>query len=219
MLEASSQHPVANASGAPQEAAPPERWDPLTPEQVSERLAGLAAPWWIAGGWALDLFVGRPTRAHGDIEIALFRADAEALRAHLRDWELFVAADGTLTAWSAGTALPPAAHELWARERGHEAWQLEVLFEERSGDRWVYRRHPQIGLRASDVGRRTGAGIPYLRPELQLLYKSKGSRAVDESDLIALLPHLDAAQRATLFAWLYTTAPTHRWLERLKQRP
>jgi hypothetical protein len=219
LADGSSQYPVANASDGTRGMESLGRWDPLTPEQVTERLSGLAAPWWIAGGWALDLFIGRQTRAHGDIDIALFRQDADAFRAHLAEWELAVAADGALTPWPAGTAFPAAAHQLWARKRGHDAWQLEVLFEERSGDRWVYRRHPQVGLRASDIGRRTSSGIPYLRPEIQLLYKSKGARAVDESDLIALLPQLDAAQRATLVAWLYTTAPTHRWLERLRDRP
>ena len=33
-------------------------------------LAGLPAPWYVAAGWALDLFRGVQTREHGDIEIA-----------------------------------------------------------------------------------------------------------------------------------------------------
>ena len=35
------------------------RWEPLTPQQAAERLRGLGAPWWIAGGWALDLLSER----------------------------------------------------------------------------------------------------------------------------------------------------------------
>lgn len=191
------------------------RWEPLTPEQVKERLAGLPVRWWIAGGWALDLFVGRQTRAHEDIEVAVYRDDLDAVRAHLGGWELAVAAGGALTPWTHGP-LPEAAHVLWARERGREAWQLEILAEERRGERWLYRRDPRVGLHAGDIGRLTPEGIPYVRPEIQLLYKSHATRAKDESDLIAVLPHLDPAQRGFLAAALWTTSPRHRWLERLK---
>ncbi|HZP97569.1 MAG TPA: amino acid transporter [Candidatus Limnocylindria bacterium] len=192
-----------------------ERWEPLSPEQVKDRLAGLAVPWWIAGGWALDLFIGRQTRAHDDIEIAAYRDDLDTLRAHLAGWDLFVAERGSLTPWREGP-LHDGAHALWARERGRDVWQLEVLVEERRDGRWAYRRDPKIGLRARDVGRVTPEGIPYLRPEIQLLYKSKDPRPSDESDFITVLPHLDPAQRGFLAAALWTTSPGHRWLERLK---
>lgn len=192
------------------------KWEPLTTQQVAELLRGVDFPWWIAGGWALDLFAGRQTRAHNDIEIAVFRADVEKIRARLAGWELSVAENGTFTAWTAGAPLPASAHELWCRERGHDAWQLEILVEEREGDRWVYRRDHRIGVHVRDLGRFSNDGIPYIRADVQLLYKSKHSRGVDESDLIAALPRLDAYQRATLSAWIGASDPTHRWLARLK---
>jgi hypothetical protein len=191
-------------------------WEPLTPEQVAQLMRGLDIPWWIAGGWALDLFVGRQTRAHTDIEICVFRSDVDILRRHLRGWETAVAEAGALTPIDEKQPLPKEAHELWCRQRGREPWQLEVLVEERDGDRWRYRRNPRIGANAKDIGRVTDDGIPFIRPDVQLLYKSKDSRAVDESDLIALLPRLDAAQRATLSAWISAADPAHRWLARLK---
>jgi hypothetical protein len=190
------------------------RWEPLTPQQVAERLGGLEIPWWIAGGWALDLFLGRQTRAHNDIEIAIFRGDEEKLRAHLKGWEHVIAEEGSFIPWDKGP-LPDTAHELWSREKGHETWQLEVLIEQRSGPRWTYRRNADIGALAKDIGRVSNEGIPYIRPEIQLLYKSKGARASDETDLLTVLPRLDPAQRATLCAWLWTVEPEHRWLARL----
>ncbi|WP_443041575.1 nucleotidyltransferase domain-containing protein [Streptomyces sp. B21-083] len=52
------------------------RWaDAWRPEQVAERLEGVAAPWCIAAGWALDLFRGRQSRPHGDVEIAVPAAE------------------------------------------------------------------------------------------------------------------------------------------------
>jgi hypothetical protein len=191
------------------------RWEPLAPQQVAELLRGIAVPWWIAGGWALDLFLGRQTRAHHDIEIAVLRGDEERIRAHLVGWEYVIAQQGDLVPWEKGP-LAGSAHELWARERGHEAWQLEVLVEERQGTRWTYRRNNDIGALAKDIGRFSNDGIPYIRPDIQLLYKSKGARPSDEADLLTVLPRLDPAHRATLTAWLWTVDPGHRWLERLK---
>ena len=190
------------------------RWEPLTPEQVRDLLRDLKVRWYVAGGWALDLFLGHQIRAHADIDVSVFRDDVEKVRGALKGWEMFVAENGTLTPWRDGD-LPKTAHELWCRERGKDAWQIELLVEERSGDRWTYRRDPDVGLRANDIGRTTSDGIPYLRPEIQLLYKSKDPRPVDETDFLTVLPRLDPAQKAFLSAGIWTTAPRHRWLGRL----
>ena len=198
------------------EAPGTAKWEPLSPQQVAELLRGIDVPWWIAGGWALDLFGGRQTRAHEDIEISVFRGDEVKIRERLKGWEFFVANDGTLTPLVGTAPFPSHAHELWCRERGRETWQLEILIEEREGGRWFYRRNARIGVNAKDVGRFTSDGIPYIRPDIQLLYKSKGGRAIDESDLLSILPRLDVAQRATLSAWISAGDPTHRWIERLK---
>jgi hypothetical protein len=40
-----------------------------------EVLSSLRRPWFVVGGWALDLFLGRETRSHKDIDIAIFRED------------------------------------------------------------------------------------------------------------------------------------------------
>ena len=47
------------------------RWDPWRPADVTRRLAGVTVPWYVAGGWAIDLFLGRTTREHADLEIAV----------------------------------------------------------------------------------------------------------------------------------------------------
>ena len=48
-------------------------WDAWRPEEVAARLAGVQAPWCVAAGWAIDLFLGEERREHEDLEIAVPR--------------------------------------------------------------------------------------------------------------------------------------------------
>jgi len=51
------------------------RWGPGEPASLEEitsifdgrTLGGRAVPWWLAGGYAIELAVGLPVRDHGDI--------------------------------------------------------------------------------------------------------------------------------------------------------
>ena len=52
-------------------------------ERAVSAMRGFHAPWAIAGGWALDLFVGHELRPHADIDVAILRADQQQLRAQL----------------------------------------------------------------------------------------------------------------------------------------
>ena len=50
---------------------------------------------WLFGGWAVDFHVGAVTRSHGDIDVAVWGDDAEAIHSALRanGWEHTPAAD------------------------------------------------------------------------------------------------------------------------------
>ena len=41
-------------------------WQSWQPHEVAQLFSALAIPWWIAGGWAVDLFLGEQTRDHED---------------------------------------------------------------------------------------------------------------------------------------------------------
>lgn len=40
---------------------------------------------WLFGGWAVDFYVGRVTREHADVDLAVWARDAEAIGSLLRD--------------------------------------------------------------------------------------------------------------------------------------
>jgi len=199
-------------------AAPAEhRWEPLANEEIQRLFADTGAPWWIAGGRGLDLFMRHETRSHADVDVAILRRDQRTFRERLGSWDVQIAHHGAFIPWKRGEEITtPAHHEAWARETPDGPWRIELLLEESEGARWTYRRDRRIGLNIADLGRTDERGIPFLRPEVTLLYKAKSPRPVDETDFLYLLPRLDVAQRSWLSAAIYTFEPTHRWLDRLK---
>jgi len=81
---------------------------------------------------------------------------------------------------------------------------------------WVYRRDPTVRRRISLVGSVSGGGIPYVVPEIQLLYKAEQIRPKDEIDFAAVLPVLAPAQREWLARAIHTChGDSHPWLSRL----
>ncbi|MEU4331994.1 hypothetical protein [Nonomuraea dietziae] len=62
---------------------------------------------------------------------------------------------------------------------------------------------------------RTAGGIPYLVPEVVLLFKAKASRPKDQADFDGVLPLLGRARRDLLGEWLERVHPGHPWLAEL----
>lgn len=188
-------------------------WKSLEPRDAAELMRGYERPWWIGGGWAIDLFLGRTTREHADVDVVVLRDDQELVRQHLRGWDLQVAHEGTLTPWR-GQRLELPVHTIWARPSAESVWELELLLMETTPERWHFRRDPRISLELDRVGLERD-GIPYLVPEILLLYKSKGPRERDEQDLSAVIDVLPAERRRWLLDALRRQDARHPWLSRL----
>lgn len=193
----------------------------IVPEAVADLpaiLAGFDRPWWVAGGWAIDLFVGGAGRAHEDVEIAVLFDDQDALRAALAGWELHVAHDGRLTPWPPGDRLALPRHQLWARRADDAPWSLEILFERSDGDDWVFRRDERIRRPLSALGTVAG-GLPVVAPEVQLLFKAKSPRPRDEHDFRIARPLLSEDAATWLREALALVEPGHPWLAHLWTPP
>ncbi len=83
-------------------------------------------------------------------------------------------------------------------------------------DHWQFRRDARIVRSLTTLGSRTEDGIPYLAPEIQLLYKAKEPRPKDEADFFRTLPLLDSERRSWLTQSLSLVHPGHRWLRWLE---
>lgn len=188
------------------------RWSSSwTPGEVARRLAGVGAPWCVAAGWALDLFLGGRTRAHGDIEIAVPAASFPEVRRCFPGY-VFDAAGGGRIWENPTTEVLAAVHQTWLRAPATGDYLLDVFREPHDGDTWICRRDERIRLPYRDVIHRTRDGIPYMAPELVLLFKARHTRAKDRRDFEATVPHLTPAQRGTLAELLARVHPGHRWL-------
>lgn len=199
------------------EPTPPDNWDPATPAELAGRFSGPGAPWWVAGGLAIEFAVGRPVREHADTDVLLLRRDQLAVRQALPGWGLWAAdPPGELRPWTGDEILPVNVHDVWCRPGPGEPWRIQVMLDESLGSEWVSRRDRRVRRPLTALGATSVSGIPYLAPEVQLYYKAGDPRPKDEADLTAALPVLDAQQRDWLGHAIALTYGPHPWAGRLE---
>jgi hypothetical protein len=208
---------AATGYRAPSGYSPPvhpddAEWAAWTPQEAARRLAGVDAPWAVSAGWAIDLFLGRERRDHEDLEIAVPADRFDEVAAALGELEFHVVGPATAEPVETAAALFETHHQTWGLDRRENVWRIDVFREPHDGDHWVARRDETIRLPYDELIEHTADGIPYERPEVVLLFKAKHSRPKDEADLAAVLPHLSAARRRLLAAWIEQVHPGHFWL-------
>lgn len=181
-------------------------------------LGELHIPFHLVGGWALDLFLGRVRRVHHDLDVEIAYADQMQLQTYMtaRDWQFVTPYEKRLEPWLPHMRLEAPRHQAHAHRDGAF---IDFLLSDIENGVWRYRRDPTISAVTSRINLKTADGIPYLAPEIILLFKSRNTsdkeRSKDETDFDVLLPHLEPARRAWLRWALLVTNPAHPWLERL----
>ena len=189
------------------------------PEDVASTalrlMDGFGAPWCVAGGWALDLFLGRVTRPHTDLELAIFRRDQSRLHTHFQGWTFRVAVNGQREAWQSDDYLESPLHEIHASSADEPPEEVEFLLNERDAERWVFRRDPAIVLPLERAIVPSGFEVPVLSPEIVLLFKSKSRRPKDQADFQAAASALGNSRRRWLRSALSVCEPSHPWVREL----
>jgi hypothetical protein len=184
-------------------------------------MAAFPGKWAIAGGWALDLFLGQVTREHDDVEVAIFRDDQRGLRdyLYLNGWSFEAQvgpARGDRERWDGRQWLEPPVHEIHATSPDGDE-HLEILLNERRGRQWRYRRSAAVSLPIDRAIRRGAWNVPVLAPEVVLLYKSKDPRAKDRLDFRAVVERLDEEALAWLRGAVLRAHPSSEFLKELRE--
>jgi hypothetical protein len=184
--------------------------------KVGSLLRGLPRPWFVCGGWALDLFLGRVTRPHKDVDVAIARDDQFVVRDYLlgRGWSLERAEGGELIPWPDGERLELPSHALWCRNDSHDPDFFEVLLNEIDGGGFRFRRDQSVTLTRGHMSFRTPSGLPVLAPEIVLLYKSNRPEEED-ADFQGAAPSLSEEGRGWLKEALERLSARHPWAENL----
>jgi len=193
------------------------KWDPWRPDEAARLLEEVDAPWYVAGGWAIDLFLGGQRRDHEDLEIAVPNSRFDEIVEALPDFEFFVIT-GPREAMPLDAARDrlEQTHQTWVREPAGELWRLDVFREPSDGGTWICRRSSSIRMPYERLVERTGDGLPYGRPEVILLYKAKHShQPKNQRDFEAVLPRLELERQRWLRDALELVHPGHAWLASL----
>lgn len=181
--------------------------------KVNEWMSEFQGQWGVAGGWAIDLFIGKETRIHSDIEVALFREDQHVLKRALSNWSFEKVVKGELVTWEEEWLELPV-HEIHGVHK-QVGERLEVLLNETKDDRWIFRRESSISFPESSLFLDSNEGIPYLHPAVVLLYKAKNAGEKDHADFNEVKSLLKMEDREWLCNALQVHVPGHDWIHEL----
>jgi hypothetical protein len=190
--------------------------------EVAEALGNLRAPFYFAGGWAIDLHLGRVTRDHHDIDALVMRRDHLLLHKALKQFSLKKIIPhpdgkppnrGAIVEWPAGERLELPVHQVNAYRAGESELAFQVMLAESRGSDWIFRRNPDVSMPISKMGFHPLWGLPYLAPEIVLLFKAKHLEARDRVDFDHAIPALSVDARRWLRDAIEKTHPGHEWLK------
>lgn len=185
------------------------RWAPLSIDEAVGLLSGAPFRWWISGGQALALHVAEQWRTHDDLDIGICRGQTTEVAAWFANWDVYVAVAGRLSRWDGRDVDADAAeNNLWARRTPEDPWLFDLTVGEGNPDEWIYRRDRSLSRPWDEAVLESQTGVPYLAPELQLLFKSDHPRDKDHRDARTVIPSLGEDGRAFLRLHL---ANDHPW--------
>ncbi|TCC39734.1 nucleotidyltransferase domain-containing protein [Kribbella sindirgiensis] len=173
--------------------------------------------YWIAGGWALDLFADRVRRPHTDVDVLVLARDLDLVAATFTDPRptLENPNTGAQRPWEPGETLTPGPDVLAFPDDLFPA-PVRVMLAASDGDDWVYHRgRGTVRKPLDEITLTTADGTPYLAPELVLLFKSRSDRPKDTEDFHDVAADLDPTRRAWLHDRIAPRFPDHEWLPAL----
>lgn len=106
-------------------------WSSLSIKEVAFLFANASFLWWIAGGYAIEQFVGSTVRPHDDIDVLMLRRDASIVRNLLADWDLWmVDLPRQLQPWPKNETLPLRVSDVWCRKHSNDPWRFQLMLDD-----------------------------------------------------------------------------------------
>lgn len=196
----------------------------------------------FCGGFAIELFLNRTIRKHGDIDVSAYWHDRDKIILYMQSlgWNVYemcgdgiahhitnvkfqIKAKRNIFCLKPGCSLvkltPHGDIDMYYLDFEHSGQTklnfIEFLFNSRTTDSFLYARNESISLPITKAIF-TRDGIPYLAPELILLYKSTDTEREDyQLDYDSAKAEMSAEQRCWLQAALKAMNPSgHKWLDR-----
>jgi hypothetical protein len=205
----------------------------------------LGFDWSICGGGAIDLFLGKKTRVHKDLDIAVYWEDRNAIISLMLDsgWRVFEACGGGVihelfdkqdipfekrnlfcfTTNETRCSLEPIGENKYRfgfeKKEQDDFNYVEFLFNKRDDEYFYLPSKPNL-KRSLNKAIIKSNDVPFLSPEIVLFYKSSyldGPDTNDHSqDFTLTLPLLDLEQKQWLRGAIEKEhSNDHVWLQRL----
>ena len=175
-------------------------------QELKNLMDAIGVDWAVCGGDAIDLFVGKQTRLHKDIDVAIRWEDRDkVIQGFLnRQWRVFEPDNGRMREITTLEEDLRTEDNLWCIRPDTDSYTIvskhdnyyeittdrnnqtvldyvEVLFNRIADGYFLYKRNPVIKLR--DYLYCSPSGIPFLAPEMVLLYKSIFVRYLESPEL------------------------------------
>lgn len=172
-------------------------WQLLSIASLKQIMHDADFDWYLAGGIALDEFLGRKTRNHEDIDILVNFKYLERILDFFKNYKVYTARNGSLSLSSFNEI--NSTDSLWIAKDDEESFIIQILFFEEEAGHWVYKRENDIWKRIEDIYF-VKNDMKIIQPEIQLLYKMNSSNVRDKDlyDYHNVYPVLEERQRAWL---------------------
>jgi hypothetical protein len=203
-------------------------------------LEPLKVPWFVAGGWAIDIYLNQVTRERCDLDISVSYSDRlNAINFFLgKDWQIEGKLFGGFKTLYSPSDYNENIHYFWSFPRGaafisefvdeggnrriaynrktqRELDYIEVFFDRIEDGQFIYRREPQLKRYINEAILERD-GIKYLAPELVLLFKSNSLTEKNLQDFAIAICSLDVEAKSWLAASLLLLyGNSHIWLKQL----
>jgi len=209
--------------------------------QLNQFMESMKIDYAICGGHAIDLFLGKKTRPHKDLDVAVYWEDRDIIVQHMlhEGWDVYEPCGTAFLHKIKDVASQKRIKtNIWCVKPGNQHYRfteqekemyavdfdgseqleldfIEFLFNTRKNGAFLYAKNHDIQMSLDKVTAKDN-DLPFLAPEMVLLYKSTMANNPDyQLDFDNAFPKMNAEQRAWLENALAAIFPYgHEWLGR-----